>query len=213
MPTIPAQSRFLNANLLLFVEETARMHYFVQGTNGAEYGPATLDILQVWKSQGRIAETSVLRDEQGNRFNAAALRGLFAPAPAPAPAAPLAPTNEAYQPYARPGLAPGATDGLEEYLKKFNWGAFLLSPFWLYSHNKRLLGLLFFVMAKVVPSGPFTGIWTGIYGNRIAWESGRFSTVAEMKECHRKWTKWGIGSIIFSLGLVLFAVIVLQLAS
>ncbi len=84
----------------------------------------------------------------------------------------------------------------EEDLKGWNWGAFFLNWIWALNH-KYMLGLL----ALVPCVGFVMAIYMGIKGNQIAWESGRFATLEEMKKCQKVWMMWGLG--IFAVGCIL----------
>lgn len=84
----------------------------------------------------------------------------------------------------------------EEDLKGWNWGAFALNWIWALNH-KYMLGLLALLPCVNI----FMAIYMGLKGNQIAWESGRFSSVEDMKACQAVWAKWGIGILIVSLVL------------
>ncbi|MFM9873702.1 MAG: ribonuclease G [Fimbriimonadaceae bacterium] len=86
----------------------------------------------------------------------------------------------------------------EADLKGWNWGAFALNWIWALNH-KYYLGLLCFVPCV----GWIMAIYMGLNGNKIAWESGRFSSVDDMQACQAVWKKWGIGILILSVILII----------
>lgn len=91
---------------------------------------------------------------------------------------------------------PRGSQPTEADLGGWNWGAFFLNWIWALNH-KYYLGLL-----SLVPCvGFFMAIYMGIKGNQIAWESGRFPDVEEMKKCQAIWAKWGV--IIFCVACAL----------
>jgi hypothetical protein len=77
----------------------------------------------------------------------------------------------------------------------WNWGAFLLTPFWAIAHQV-WIGLLCFV--------PYVGwimsIVLGIKGSEWAWQNRRFSSAQEFRDVQRAWMLWGVG--ITLLGVV-----------
>jgi hypothetical protein len=91
----------------------------------------------------------------------------------------------------------------EADLKGWNWGAFCLNWIWGLNH-KYYLGLLCFIPCV----GLFMAIYMGIKGNEIAWQSGRFSSVEDMKACQAVWMKWGIGILILSIALSILNVVI-----
>lgn len=88
-------------------------------------------------------------------------------------------------------------------IKGWNWGAFLMAPFWPIS-NQVWIGLLAWT--------PYIG-WimmfvVGTKGNEWAWKSRKWSSVAAFKAHQRAWTKWsliGYGSFLplcFLIGFI-----------
>lgn len=73
-------------------------------------------------------------------------------------------------------------------IKRWNWGAFLLSLFWVIG-NRVWIGLLILV--------PFIGfvmpIILGIKGNEWAWRSRRFESIRHFKRVQSAWAKWSLG--------------------
>jgi hypothetical protein len=78
------------------------MRYFVVADDGTKYGPADVETLQGWISEGRLLPTTLLEDEgSGARIAASAVQGLNFPA---------APMSGQPSPGANPGAAPPARD-------------------------------------------------------------------------------------------------------
>jgi serine/threonine protein kinase len=102
------------------------------------------------------------------------------------------------------------TEAVPEEIKGWNWGAFLLPWFWLWT-NKVWIGMLCFVP----PIGWMMSIVLGIKGNEWAWKSRRWRSIQHFKEHQRGWTIGGllVGAPvtillwIFAIG-VLFAIVI-----
>ena len=94
----------------------------------------------------------------------------------------------------------------DPFLKKWNWGAFLLSWIWALGHGQVLVGILILVVGILPVIGTLVDIglviYLGIKGNELAWNSGRFASIEQLKETERVWTKWAV--ILLIIGLVLF---------
>jgi len=94
-----------------------------------------------------------------------------------------------------------------EEIKGWNWGAFLLSPFWVLS-NRVWIGVLTYV--------PIVGFWIaialGIKGNEWAWKSRRWESIEQFKK-HQK--KWAIAGIVLgiSVNLIVWNILILLLLS
>ena len=78
-------------------------------------------------------------------------------------------------------------------IQGWNWGAFLLSPFWLVS-NRVWIGLL----AWVPLVGFSMAIALGAKGNEWAWKSRRWQSI-EQFQAHQR--KWAIAGIIFGISV------------
>jgi hypothetical protein len=93
---------------------------------------------------------------------------------------------------------PEADPALEAELKKWNWGAFLLTFIWGMAHG---------VMRSLLVFVPFYGFYEwvmlGIHGNRWAWEKRRWESVEKFHQSQRSWAKWGI--IVTSIVFLIFA--------
>jgi len=105
-------------------------------------------------------------------------------------------------------VAPTAqvTPVADPFLEKWNWGAFLLSWIWALGHGQILVGILILVVGILPVIGTLVDlglvIYLGIKGNELAWNSGRFASIEQLKETERVWTKWAV--ILLIIGLVLF---------
>ncbi|MEQ1933465.1 MAG: hypothetical protein ABL962_06250 [Fimbriimonadaceae bacterium] len=76
------------------------MRYYVIATDGQRYGPADIQTLQTWITQGRILHQTVLEEEQGgNRIAACAVGALQFGAPNPAGNPPTQPSQTPLNPY------------------------------------------------------------------------------------------------------------------
>ena len=91
----------------------------------------------------------------------------------------------------------------ENYLNKFNWGAFMLSFLWAIG-NKAYLGLL-----VLIPF--FNIIWIfvcGFKGNRWAWENNNYRDIEEFKRVQETWNRAGlVALIIYAVIIVLYIVV------
>lgn len=92
---------------------------------------------------------------------------------------------------------------LEALEKKFNWGAFLLTPIW-GIFNKTYITLLFFIF----PFIPYIGIiltlifaiYFGINGNRLALKNKKWNSVEDFNKNQKCWTI--IGFVVTLLTLI-----------
>ncbi len=92
-----------------------------------------------------------------------------------------------------------------EEIQGWNWGAFLLGPFWLVS-NRVWLGFLALV--------PIFGFWMaialGVKGNEWAWKSRRWQSIEQFKTHQKRWAIAGIvfgtsvNLIFWQMGIMLF---------
>jgi TIR domain-containing protein len=87
---------------------------------------------------------------------------------------------------------------VENELKKWNWGAFLLGPIWGIGHG------VFRSFLTLVPIyGIYEWIMLGRQGNRWAWEQRRWDSIEGFRKTQRKWALWGaIVSTLFVLILL-----------
>ncbi|MBE9189255.1 serine/threonine protein kinase [Gloeocapsopsis crepidinum LEGE 06123] len=100
-----------------------------------------------------------------------------------------------------------ASIGVPEEIQGWNWGAFLLAPFWLIS-NRVWIGLLSWV--------PLVGFWMaialGAKGNEWAWKSRRWQSIEHFQQHQKRWAIAGIISGI-AVNLVFWHLGILFLAS
>jgi hypothetical protein len=196
------------------------MRYFVIGDDGQKYGPADVPTLNQWITDGRLLATTIVENEAtGERMSAQAVPGLNFPIAAPpqssgpvgnygAPSPMGTPAPTGYVPPASAYPRPGSSQVVP---KGFNWGAFYFNWIWGLNHRKYLM-----LISLVIGFIPYVGIlglplaiWFGFQGNQWAWESGRFTTIADMMACQRIWAKWALGVFLFSLVVGVIAVIIL----
>lgn len=81
-------------------------------------------------------------------------------------------------------------------IKGWNWGAFLITPFWCI-RNKLWIGLLSYLPAV----GIFVSFYFGKTGNELAWQNRRWHSIQEFKSEQRNWTIAGL--IILPLQILL----------
>jgi len=86
-------------------------------------------------------------------------------------------------------------------VKKWNWGAFLLTFIWgignrVYISLLALIPIVNIVMAVIL----------GVKGNEWAWRKNRSLSLAEFKQLQKSWAKWGI--IIIAITSVVFLVLI-----
>lgn len=85
-------------------------------------------------------------------------------------------------------------------LNHFNWGAFLMNWIWGIMHGKYIT-LLYFAACLIPIIGPIAiSIWFGIAGNKWAWHSKDWQSIARFNEVQKNWVKLWI--ILFILGLI-----------
>jgi hypothetical protein len=74
----------------------------------------------------------------------------------------------------------GTSEGLPQDIKElWNWGAFLLCPFWALAHNRYLLAFL-----SVVPGA---SIVAGFKGNAWAWQSVEWKSIDHFQTEQKTW--------------------------
>lgn len=106
---------------------------------------------------------------------------------------------------------------LSDELKKFNWGAFLLSWIWGIGNNVpvALFGLIMPILALIPGVGvlvmPFY-IWLGIKGNELAWASGKYTNIRKFRAVQQKWALWGWAFDII-MGILLIIIFFLSITS
>jgi hypothetical protein len=125
---------------------------------------------------------------------------------AQAAAAPSGAPSAVFGPQERPRENTSGTPGVTAppEIVGWNWGAFLLTPFWAIGHQV-WIGLLCFV--------PYVGwvmsIVLGLKGSEWAWQNRRFDSVEQFRDVQRTWMWWGIG---LNVGITFLALIVFLVA-
>ena len=98
-----------------------------------------------------------------------------------------------------------------ERVKGWNWGAFVFSWIWAFSHNLGVVAVISLI-ASFLNMGLFASIFLGITGNEYAWKARRFNSVEEFKDTQRKWTIAGLMMLFFSI-LLFFAFVMIGVFS
>jgi hypothetical protein len=90
-----------------------------------------------------------------------------------------------------------------ELARKWNWGAFCLTPFWLLKNGRPLIGAFYLLAVVVFVAIPlfqcvFVGIsvWYGVQGKRIALASRTWASDAQFESTQNRWRNWGIPSFV-----------------
>ncbi len=106
--------------------------------------------------------------------------------------------------------------------RKWNWGAFLLTPFWLGAMRLwnyfigfivimvglTILGVLVHTLDHLTNIASFVfGIVIARQGNRLAWQSRNWRDEAEFRAVQRTWGIWG--GILTGVALLLVVLVVL----
>ena len=133
---------------------------------------------------------------------ALAVQPEAAPSPPP-PQKPVSPPAEPVSPPAQPKAPLDGDLALETELKKWNWGAFLLTWIWGLGH-----GVYRSFLTLIPIYGLYEWYMLGRNGNRLAWENRRWDSVESFRSTQRKWAMWGI-----IVGVVLFIIVVASTSS
>jgi len=108
-------------------------------------------------------------------------------------------------------VTPMVDQNADPFLKKWNWGAFLLSWIWSFGHGLTMWGILALAAAFVPIVGGLVSfgiaIYLGLKGNELAWQTGRFASLDAMKQTEQKWTKWAIILFVAVMVLVVLGVV------
>ena len=75
-----------------------------------------------------------------------------------------------------------------EDLKRWNWGAFILAPFWALSNKLDKWAIL----SLLPPVNMIVIFYLGLNGNRLAFEKSEIKSVNDFMQIQRTWAKWGI---------------------
>ena len=75
-----------------------------------------------------------------------------------------------------------------EELKRWNWGAFFLAPFWALSNKLDKWAIL----SLLPPVNLIAIFYLGFNGNKLAFEKSEIKSVNDFMQIQRTWSKWGI---------------------
>lgn len=73
-------------------------------------------------------------------------------------------------------------------LEKWNWGAFLLAPFWTLSNRLEKWTIITFIPGVNLVAG----IYLGRHGNRLAYEKSDIRNIEHFMGLQAQWNKWAI---------------------
>ena len=134
--------------------------------------------------------------------------------------------------------APGSAHSVPVEARGWNWSAALNSTLWAFSHRSFGWGLycgfgvflwvIIILGLSAVPKadagdalvgtfviGSVVGVfwliktlYLGLKGNEIAWRSGRFSNVSQMKNVQRQWVLWSVVVFLVASGVLTAATII-----
>lgn len=89
---------------------------------------------------------------------------------------------------------------MPDELKRYNWGAFLLTFFWGIGNKKYLISLLVFLLGFIPLIGGLVAlgfsIWCGTKGNEWAWQSKSWKDVNEFNKVQKRWV---VASLIITI--------------
>lgn len=98
--------------------------------------------------------------------------------------------------------------GLEKDLSHWNWGAFLLTFIWGINHKA------WWSLSALIPIFPIPliiAIILGVQGNKLAWNSGKFQSLQQLKDSQKKWAYAGL--IVFIILVISLILAVYSLSS
>jgi hypothetical protein len=88
-------------------------------------------------------------------------------------------------------------------LRRLNWGAFVLTPFWALAN-----GLEWWFIFSFIPGvsiiARFYMLW---YGNRLAYEKSRVRSIQKFMDKQEGWSRWGEWIMIVVLCLIFLVVV------
>jgi 4-hydroxybenzoate polyprenyltransferase len=89
-------------------------------------------------------------------------------------------------------------------LRQWNWGAFVLTPFWALTH-----GLDWWFFFSMMPGVHIIArFYMGWYGSRLAFEKCRYRSLKRFMKVQRTWSNWGI--LVFSIATALTIAMILS---
>jgi hypothetical protein len=94
--------------------------------------------------------------------------------------------------------------GAEEMkkLEKWNWGAFLLAPFWTLSNKLEKWTILTFIPGVNIP----TVIYLGLKGNRLAYQKSAIKNIDQFMTLQGHWNAWAIRLFWIGIGISVIGV-------
>lgn len=148
-------------------------------------------------------------------------------APQPSSQAPKTESKYANPPSAvtnYPRGGPGSIEALPtgQFRGGFNLGAFVLTWIWGLNHKAYWtllvfllfpLGLLFnsimgsTAIGVMLPIHLVVRVALALYGNTVAWNSGRFTTIEDFKSCQRAWAFWGLFLLLIYILFIVLAIV------
>ena len=94
-------------------------------------------------------------------------------------------------------------------IRRWNWGAFLMTWLWGIAHNVWLSLLIFIPVVNI-----FVWIYLGMKGSELAWMHRRFDNLQQFKDVQKAWTTWGIVILAIALAPIFYLIwIILALMS
>ena len=89
-------------------------------------------------------------------------------------------------------------------LDKWNWGAFLLAPYWTLANKLEIWTILMFIPGVNVVAV----IYLGFKGNRLAYGKSNLKNIDEFMTLQRQWSSWGIRIFwIGTVGLIIWLIV------
>jgi hypothetical protein len=100
--------------------------------------------------------------------------------------------------------APAKAKPGTRFIGKWNWGAFCLTPFWLFAHGRTALAVRILVSYVVLTVVPFVGVlgilWIAVaygrHGNAIAVRHRAFRDEQQFVAVQNAWRNWGLSLLI-----------------
>ncbi len=104
---------------------------------------------------------------------------------------------------------------IEQAPSGFNWAAFLFTPLFLFCNRRVGTGILLMVGGGIVNAitaggagaigwiyALLTSLYFGSVGNQIAWDTGRYTSQAELKRSMRRWNIVATIVLLVLIGLI-----------
>ncbi|MHB0935559.1 MAG: RING finger protein [Armatimonadota bacterium] len=146
---------------------------------------------ECWQENGRCTTYGCNGSPLGAEGAPLRPLGIMPPAPALPGHLPPAPPAEGRPHWAispEPERVTLEPQGQPAGLRRWNWGAFVLAPFW--ALGMRLWGWC--VLCLVPYLGFFIAIYLGARGNELAWKSRRWRGIEEFDLVQEAWAQFGL---------------------